>query len=345
MIKDDLNKLLLGALVIKPDVLTFWNMRRELIERDIIDISKELLITKLILSSKSKSNETFAYRKWIIMRLLKQDNITVDYKTNLLNDEFAITEFTAYRSPNNYHAWSHRIWSIESIGIKFLSSFLDNQLDFSLNWIYSHVSEHAGYHYRQYLFNHVRRCPLDSHYMVKYNKVYDYLGINQFTSLTTFLLNKTDASTELDNYYCILLNELLCTLRVLNVTYPDHEVVWYHRRYILNSLLRVSCELLKIPWTNKFNFNCKVESNENITSVNLETSLIEYKFQDNGELHAKLFKCENNAIESTNLYKFLVKTETEFINEYTSTKYSRVQNFLAKRHHKWLRFILCIKDV
>lgn len=346
VVKEDLNKLLLGALLIKPDVLTFWNIRRELIERDIIDIKKELLITKLILSSKSKSNETFAYRKWIINRLLKWENISVDYKRNLLNDEFLITEFTASRSPNNYHSWTHRIWSIQYIGLKFLSSFLHTQLDFSLNWIFSHVSEHTGFHYRQYLINHVRNYPLDSQYMIKYyKKVYDNLGINEFMSLTRFLLNKADFGTEADNYYCILLNELLSTLSKLNITYPDHEAVWYHRRFVLNSLLKASYELLKIQWPHKVNINRSVDSNENITSINIETSVAEYKFQDNGELHSKLFKSEENVVESTHLYKFLVKTESEFITEYSSTKYSPVQNFLAQRHQKWLRFILCMKDV
>lgn len=42
-IKDDLNYLIVGALFINPDVATFWNMRRELVEEEILNCEQELL--------------------------------------------------------------------------------------------------------------------------------------------------------------------------------------------------------------------------------------------------------------------------------------------------------------
>lgn len=352
-VKEEVNKILLGALLIKPDVVTFWNIRRELVIWDIIDVNKELLISKLILSSKPKSNETFAYRKWVISRLLKYVNSnSIDYKRNVLNSEFAVTEITASKSPNNYHAWNHRIWSIQNIGLKFLSSFLHSQLDFSLHWIFGHVSEHTGYNYRQYLINHVRNFTLDAQYMIKYYKlVYENLGLNGNSSLKSALLGdsyKNEANNEMDNYLCILLYDLFSTVKKLNVTFPDHEAVWYHRRFLLYSLIKSSYEFLNLSWTHKVNINEFVGINENVTSVNLEnpSSLADYnKFQDNGEIYPKLFKGENNRVECTFLYKFLIKLESEFVLEYSSSKHSNVQNFLAKRHQKWLRYILGLKDM
>uniref|UniRef100_A0A1B6DF66 Uncharacterized protein n=1 Tax=Clastoptera arizonana TaxID=38151 RepID=A0A1B6DF66_9HEMI len=60
------NKLLIGALLLNPDVTLFWNMRRELVTNLRIDPQFELQFTSVILSRKPKSPEVFSYRKWVL---------------------------------------------------------------------------------------------------------------------------------------------------------------------------------------------------------------------------------------------------------------------------------------
>lgn len=62
---DSLAKYLNVALLINPDVTTFWHIRRQLVQKNRLSINKELQFSALVLSIKPKSNEAFAYRRWL----------------------------------------------------------------------------------------------------------------------------------------------------------------------------------------------------------------------------------------------------------------------------------------
>lgn len=62
---DSLAKYLNVALLINPDVTTFWHIRRQLVQKNRLSINKELQFSALVLSMKPKSNEAFAYRRWL----------------------------------------------------------------------------------------------------------------------------------------------------------------------------------------------------------------------------------------------------------------------------------------
>jgi len=65
-----LARLLSGALLLNPDVTTFWNMRRELLQAGRLDLQGELHFTAVLLSRKPKCAEAFSHRKWVVRRLL-----------------------------------------------------------------------------------------------------------------------------------------------------------------------------------------------------------------------------------------------------------------------------------
>ena len=65
-----LTRLLTGALLLNPDVTTFWNMRRELMLTGRLDVQGELHFTAVLLSRKPKCAEAFSHRKWVVGRLL-----------------------------------------------------------------------------------------------------------------------------------------------------------------------------------------------------------------------------------------------------------------------------------
>lgn len=347
-VKTQLNKALIGALLVRPESTTFWNVRRELVEKGIININRELLFSKLILSHKNKSNETFAYRRWIIGKLLKRNDNSLEYCRTLLNNEFFITELTAERASNNYHAWSHRLWALQNLGSQFFKNVLMSELEFSYNWILKHVSEHAGYHYRQNLISLIKSHQLEKSLFRRY---YKYLSVNfikkdlKVNSLLELLFyNCTKYDDPLENYFCMLLFELVSTLRHITCNYPDHEALWYYHRFIIFSLMDASGDYLNVTWRQKVAISETVEENENITSINLNSKLVDHKFQENGESFPKLLKCEFNDLESTKIFQRIIEEEKDFIRYHLTSK-NEVESFLVKRHLKWLRVILGIKDI
>jgi protein prenyltransferase alpha subunit repeat containing protein 1 len=62
---DAIMKYLNCAILINPDVSTFWNIRRQLFGKNRLDITKEFQFTAIVLSKKPKSNEAFSYRRWL----------------------------------------------------------------------------------------------------------------------------------------------------------------------------------------------------------------------------------------------------------------------------------------
>jgi len=53
------------AILINPDVSTYWNVRRNLVERVQLNITQEFNFSALVLSKKPKSSEAFFYRRWL----------------------------------------------------------------------------------------------------------------------------------------------------------------------------------------------------------------------------------------------------------------------------------------
>ncbi|CAH1976951.1 unnamed protein product [Acanthoscelides obtectus] len=146
----DFNNMLIGALLINPHVTTFWNMKRELIERELLNLDDEMYFSKIVLSHKAKATDVFAYRRWLLQRIKKKLDHQIPF--SLIQNEFSVTHMASEKSPNNYHSWNHRIWTMENMtSYNQLQQIIYSELSYTQEWINSHISEHVGYHYRQYL--------------------------------------------------------------------------------------------------------------------------------------------------------------------------------------------------
>ncbi|XP_068911410.1 protein prenyltransferase alpha subunit repeat-containing protein 1 [Tenebrio molitor] len=348
----NLNHLLIGVLLVNPDVSTFWNMKRELVENDVLSVSDELRFTKVVLSYKSKSNEAFAFRRWLLTRVLaKLQEGDVQTPRNLLENELVVCEMAAAKNSNNYHAWTHRIWCVETLANR-VASFNDvilAELEFSQRWLSEHVSEHTGYHYRQYLFDTVRTSKnISSVYEFYYNYVIKTLRLvseNDPRDVLTFLLGKKkshgkplEETINLINFFCLLFFDLYSTVELLNSVYPNHESIWYHRRYLLYHLLNTAHEYhgLAVQQDYKPGDSCLQGAN----IVNLDNSGL-----SDGEKQPKLFKSQRNKVESSLLYRTLVKSEADFIKKNSNQSTMFYQHELAKRYEKWLKLVICVEDV
>ncbi|EDW30751.1 GL13386 [Drosophila persimilis] len=135
---DALAKYLNVALLINPDVTTFWHIRRQLVQKNRLSINKELQFSALVLSIKPKSNEAFAYRRWLYSF---QSADAIDWP-----NEISICERSADRCASNYHAWSHRQWVLRSGPCLLQSELLRTE-----KFLRKHISDYSCYHYRQVL--------------------------------------------------------------------------------------------------------------------------------------------------------------------------------------------------
>lgn len=64
-----------------------------------------------MLTHKSKSNEAFSYRRWLLKRILsKISENDLQAPLSLLQNELMVVHMASEKCPNNYHSWNHRIW-------------------------------------------------------------------------------------------------------------------------------------------------------------------------------------------------------------------------------------------
>ncbi|XP_017871252.1 PREDICTED: protein prenyltransferase alpha subunit repeat-containing protein 1 [Drosophila arizonae] len=138
---DSLAKYLNVALLINPDVTTFWHIRRQLVQKNRLSINKELQFSALVLSIKPKSNEAFAYRRWLYSF---QSADAIDWP-----HEISICERAADRCASNYHAWSHRQWVLQNAP----PCLLQSELMRTEKFIRKHITDYSSYHYRQLLLS------------------------------------------------------------------------------------------------------------------------------------------------------------------------------------------------
>ncbi|XP_075231397.1 protein prenyltransferase alpha subunit repeat-containing protein tempura [Lycorma delicatula] len=250
------SRFLTTALLLNPDITTFWNMRRELVLCRHLDPHSELHFTAVVLSRKPKSAEVFSYRKWLIKNLLK------DFPADpgLISNEFHVCEIAADRYPNNYYTWNHRIWCLSqfpSDSLKSLNLFVSEWMS-SQKWITTHVSDHSGFQYRQHLLLKLISAGCKNTCMLKRTHP-NLLQICE-TSLQSFFNMTNDSyklskdvkdsrvnnlmrrGDELYNFNDFITPEyfilgLICSELILNndliLMYIGHEALWCHRRFLI----------------------------------------------------------------------------------------------------------------
>ncbi|KAK9891821.1 hypothetical protein WA026_016619 [Henosepilachna vigintioctopunctata] len=327
--KKNLNRVLIGALLIQPNVTTFWNMKRELVKSDILNTQLELDFSRIALTYHSKCNEIFSYRKWLIDLInLKQKNYA------LYKNELSLCETATEKSKNNYHAWNHRIWCLQNISAQYLEDMLISELNFSLSWISKHISEFSGFFYRQVLINSLHN--LKSLFQIQ---MFNLEGILKYLKFSTLyddplyvffhLLGKSNVFPIIEdcpkfvNLLAVLLHDLTYISTELNFLYCDHECLWNYRKFLVIHIMNVLYEYHGVV----FHYHLVIPS-ENRTSLN-EINMLNLDIKEvRNEIPRK--------VSSSNLYKIVIQNELEFI-ESNKNMVNILQNNLALRYFKWLK--------
>ncbi|XP_010082818.1 PREDICTED: protein prenyltransferase alpha subunit repeat-containing protein 1, partial [Pterocles gutturalis] len=147
----------------------------------------------------------------------------------LVQDEMNVCSEAAGRYPSNYNAWSHRIWVLQHLGELTVKVLLD-ELSSTRYWVSMHVSDHSGFHYRQFLLKSLMgRTVTDNNVLVQ----------NQMVNEKSPSLQKEESGgaeatcveqQSVDPLRCLEEELELCT--ELIDTYPGHETLWCHRRRV-----------------------------------------------------------------------------------------------------------------
>lgn len=156
------------AILINPDVSTFWNCRRRLLQKDRLDIGREFKFSAIVLSKKPKSNDAFFYRRWLYSF---QSHESIDWTR-----ELSLCERCASKSASNYQAWSHRQWVLQKA--PFL---LQYELQTTERFIRKHIGDYSGYYHRQFVLHKMNELTYFEH------EPHNEANLAQYTALINYL--------------------------------------------------------------------------------------------------------------------------------------------------------------
>nr|XP_027795930.1 protein prenyltransferase alpha subunit repeat-containing protein 1 isoform X3 [Marmota flaviventris] len=236
--KDELIDVTCTLLLLNPDFTTAWNVRKELILSGTLNPIKDLHLGKLALTKFPKSPETWIHRRWVLQQLIQEtslpsfvtkgnlETIPSERTQRLIQEEMEVCGEAAGRYPSNYNAWSHRIWVLQHLAKLDVKILLD-ELSSTKHWASMHVSDHSGFHYRQFLLKSLMsQTVTDSSVLEK----------NTLRNEPALVLPKDEeaaASTEEQriNLPHLLEEEVEFSTDLID-SYPGHETLWCHRRHV-----------------------------------------------------------------------------------------------------------------
>ncbi|KFO70161.1 Protein prenyltransferase alpha subunit repeat-containing protein 1, partial [Cuculus canorus] len=242
--KDELIDITCTLLMLNPDFTTAWNVRKELILSGTLNPLKDLHLGKLALTKFPKSPETWIHRRWVLQQLVQENSLpSLVTKGNLgaaplerihrlVQEEMDVCSGAAGRYPSNYNAWSHRIWVLQHLGKLSVKVLLD-ELSSTKYWVSVHVSDHSGFHYRQFLLKSlIGRTVTENNVLVQ----------NQMVNQQNLSIQKEEQSAgtgatcaeeqNVDLPHCLEEELKLCT-ELIDI-YPGHETLWCHSDETLN---------------------------------------------------------------------------------------------------------------
>ncbi|XP_027472183.1 protein prenyltransferase alpha subunit repeat-containing protein 1 isoform X3 [Zalophus californianus] len=200
--KDELIDVTCTLLLLNPDFTTAWNVRRWVLQQLIQETSLPAFVTK--------GNPAA---------------IPAERTQRLVREEMEVCGEAAGRYPSNYNAWSHRIWVLQHLAKLDVRILLD-ELSSTKHWASMHVSDHSGFHYRQFLLKSlISQTVIDG----------SVLEQNPLRSEPALVLPKDEAAASTEepriNLPRLLEEEVEFSTDLID-SYPGHETLWCHRRHV-----------------------------------------------------------------------------------------------------------------
>ncbi|NXS91544.1 PTAR1 protein, partial [Jacana jacana] len=247
--KDELIDITCTLLLLNPDFTTAWNVSQSVIKL------KSHVLTSVNSSLYNSAVKTFVLVMSIALEakslalsdgdIQKENSLPshaskgnlgaapVERIHRLVQEEMNVCSEAAGRYPSNYNAWSHRIWVLQHLEKLTVKVLLD-ELASTKYWVSMHVSDHSGFHYRQFLLKSlIGRTVTDNNVLVQNRMVNEQNPSLQKEeeSAGAEAACAEEQSVDLPRH----LEEELELCSDLIDMYPGHETLWCHSDEILNN--------------------------------------------------------------------------------------------------------------
>ncbi|KAM4577484.1 protein prenyltransferase alpha subunit repeat-containing protein 1 [Odontesthes bonariensis] len=246
-------------LLLNPDFTTAWNVRKELLQCGALDPERDLYLGKLALTKFPKSPETWIHRRWVLQHIQLQipsvghsksqqlgeeeqaeaerTQHLSDHLARTLHQEMKVCSDAACRYPSNYNAWSHRIWVLQHMAKGNIKVFHDELSSMRL-WVSMHVSDHSGFHYRQFLLKELinELCQTPASTTATCSSQQWSSSVPSSSHQTNGELSGAEVASEerqlsFTEVLQLFYQEMeLCS--DLIQSFPGHETLWSHRRHV-----------------------------------------------------------------------------------------------------------------
>ncbi|KAJ4436114.1 hypothetical protein ANN_18741 [Periplaneta americana] len=300
------------------------------------------------------------HMKNVCEKCFERDNESGADKEELLEEELQVSQYAADRYPNNYHAWSHRMWCVTHLAPSATVP-LFKEWTTSEQWVSSHVSDHSGMQYRQFLLDRLLKL---THPACEDIAESGTRSLQQLLSSskaihvscsqdgdTTHNLKTSAFSRPLG----LIASELLLNMELI-LRFAGHEALWCHRRYLLMSFKKhLSCREIDVNGTEGSRFSkvsvvktCCAEKEVSLSSC--ATGSTAHGGKANNHMNTDGVPLEKDqklsSEELSNLYRdvhchllgAVMWHEAKLINSCRPDEPH--QQRLAKQHHKWLSHVL-----
>lgn len=91
----------------------------------------------------------YHFRRWLI-NLLQERKCQILETKQFIQDELDLALLCAEKYPDNYVTWNQRCWLVDYFMFD-KALWLEKELTSMQDWLWTHVSDHCVYHFRQYL--------------------------------------------------------------------------------------------------------------------------------------------------------------------------------------------------
>lgn len=223
-------------------------------------------------------------------------------------------------------------------GYSTISNILYSELSYTQEWMNFHVSEHVNYHYRQYLIKLVKRhkkivTVFDSYYNFVVKSLLNLVNDGEHSNLLVYLLGRPNKARLVEencsyiNFICIMLYDLFILIDRVNQLFPEHESLYYHRRFLIYNLVKIPYDYHGLPFEKPKIHESNIDLCENITNCD---TIVNIQCGAASSNWPKLSKLSNHP--KCNLYEIISNCEKKFISQNT--------NLYASKYRKWLTHVI-----
>ncbi|KAJ8666318.1 hypothetical protein QAD02_007980 [Eretmocerus hayati] len=250
---------LLGAILLNPDLITGWNIRREWMRCSNLNLKAELNLTHSIILSRERCNEAFSYQRWLLTLREPMNRDMLSTTTRPISIELEIYATVSRSFKMNFVAWDLKKCYVSILEMMPCIDFHDlllQQWEESILWCQNNVSDYGGFSYRQFLLSkisrYVARTEPCSHLLFQERAVFiEDFGViipDVFSKFCTFggtNIHPTNKVSRLlssaRKYQQSLISlsywsEDCMRTDILLKLFPHTESLWYHQRFLAGYL-------------------------------------------------------------------------------------------------------------